>query len=74
MRRHCADHQRATGLLDLSQLADGPEINNGGWARQPLLHGGDQCLSAGQQLGAVFQQALCVTHGGRAMIVEGIHG
>src|SRR5207237_8878620 len=73
---HGADDGRAALLVDAAQRGDARQVDQRRRVGEALLHGGDQRVAAGQQLGlaAPRQQLGRVSQRLRAMIFEGVHG
>src|SRR5262249_57037672 len=76
MGHHGADDEVVALGLDALELGDATEVDEIGGLRQPLLHGRQDGLAAGEQLGiGVGAERLGgVRQRGRAEIVEAVHG
>ena len=73
--RHGADHYRFAFATDASEFGDPAEIDDRGGSGEPLLHRGDERLTAGQQLGVLVRESgERVLNVGGVVVGECIHG
>ena len=76
MRGHGADDKRPVFARNAVQPSDGAEVDQARKPIQTLFEGGNQCLPAGEQLGARhrLQRQIGFVECARAAIVECVHG